>query len=83
MPDFPPPTCQEVATSSHPKQPITTALKQKKKEKTGQPYTSKHDSTQSQNVNWKSPTFWPMIDQAVKEQIGKPNLSEIIQTLQS
>ena len=55
-----------------------------KKEKTSQPYKpSKHDSTQSQNVNWKSPTFWPMIDQAVKEQIRKPNLSEIIWTLQS
>jgi len=38
---------------------------------------------QSQNINWKSPTFWPMIDQTVKEQVGKPNLSEIIQTLQS
>ena len=38
---------------------------------------------QSQNINWKSPTFWPMIDQATKEQVGKPNLTEIIQTLQS
>lgn len=38
---------------------------------------------QSQNINWKSPTFWPVIDQVVKEQIGKPNLSEIIWILQS
>ena len=27
--------------------------------------------------------FWPIIDQAVKEQIGKPNLSAVVQTLQS
>ena len=27
--------------------------------------------------------FWPIIDQVIKEQIGKPNLSEIIWILQS
>jgi len=54
-------------------------LKKKEKEKTCQPYKpSKHNSMQSQNINWKSPTFWPMIDQAAKEQVGKPNLSKII-----
>jgi len=54
-----------------------------KTEKTGQPYTSsKCDSMHNQYINWKSPTFWPVIDQVVKEQIGKPNLSEIIQILQ-
>jgi len=37
---------------------------------------------QSQNINWKSPAFWPMINQVVREQIGKPNLSEIVRTLQ-
>ena len=36
---------------------------------------------ESQNINWKSPALWPMIDQAVKEQKGKPNLSEVIRTL--
>ena len=69
---------------SCPKQLITTILKKKEKEKTGQSYKpSKCDSIQSQNINWKSPIFWPMIDQAAKEQVGKSNLSEIIRTLQS
>ena len=59
-------------------------LKEKEKKKTGQPQKpSKRDSGQSQNVNWRSPTFWPMIDQVVKEQIGRPNLTEIIQILRS
>ena len=42
----------------------------------------KRDSAQSYNINWKSLTYWPMIERVVKEQIGKPNLSRIIQTLQ-
>ena len=37
---------------------------------------------QSKNINWKSPTFWPIIDQVVREHIGKPNLREIVKTLQ-
>ena len=37
---------------------------------------------ESRNINWKSPTFWPMIDQVAKRQIGKPNLNEMIRTLQ-
>ena len=83
-PDLSIPTRLEVATASRPKQLIVTALKRKEKEKAGQPYKpSKQSSKQSQNINWKSPTFWPMIDRAVKEQVGKPNLSEIIRTLQS
>jgi len=82
IPDPHIPTHLEVATSSHPKQLIVTTLKQKEKESTGQPYQpSKRDSAQSHNINWKSPTFWPMINRAVKEQVGKPNLSKIIQTL--
>ena len=74
----------EVAASSRPKQLITSTLKCKEKEKAGQPYKpSKCDVVEIQNINWKSPTFWPIIDQVVKEQIGKPNLSEIVWTLQS
>jgi hypothetical protein len=73
----------EVATSPRPKQAIVSALKHKDKEKAGQPYKpSKHDTAENQNINWKTPTFWPMIDQAAKEQIGKPNLTELIRTLQ-
>ena len=83
-PDLSVPTRLEVAAASCPKQLTVTALKRKEKEKTGQPYKpSKKSSKQSQNINWRSPTFWPMIDRVVKEQVGKPNLSEIIRTLQS
>ena len=54
------------------------------KEKSGQSYKpSKQDVAESQKINWKSPMFWPMIDQAAREQIGKPNLKEMIWTLQS
>ncbi|KAF9643805.1 hypothetical protein BDM02DRAFT_3219951 [Thelephora ganbajun] len=84
IPDSHIPAWSEVAASSHPRQLIVSELKKREKEKTGQPYKpSKRNTVESQNINWKSPTFWPMIDQAVREQIGKPNLSGIIHTLQS
>lgn len=74
----------EVAASSRPKKAIVSAHKRQDKEKAGQPYKpSKRDTADPKNINWKSPTFWPMIDQAVQEQIGKPNLTEVIKTLQS
>jgi hypothetical protein len=74
----------EVASSSRPKQQIVSTLKQREKEKSGQPYkASKRDTMEKQNINWKSPTFWPIIDQVAKGQIGKPNLNEMIRTLQS
>ena len=67
------PTHLGVAASSRPKQLITTTLKKREKEKAGQQYKpSKRDSKPSQNINWKSPTFWPMIDQAVK--IGRAHV---------
>jgi hypothetical protein len=84
MPSLDGPTRSEVAASSRPKQLIVSALKHKEKEKAGQTYKpSKRDAIENQNINWKSPTFWPIIDQVVREQIGKPNLSEIIRILQS
>ena len=56
-PDLITPGHEEIAASLCPKQLIESTIKQKKKEKTGQPYKlSKYDSMQSQNINWKSPT---------------------------
>jgi hypothetical protein len=82
--DFPISTRLEVATSSRPRQLVVTNLKQREKEHAGEVYkSSKRDSAQSHNINWKSPTFWPMINKAVMEQVGKPNLSQIIRTLRS
>jgi hypothetical protein len=78
------PTHSEVAALSRPKQAIISALKKKKKEKAGELYKpSKRDTMEIQNINWKTPTFWPLINQVVEAHIGKPNLSEIIRTLQS
>jgi hypothetical protein len=81
-PDLHIPTRLEIAASTRPKQLVTTTLKQKEKEHAGQIYKpSKRDSAQIHNINWKSPTFWPMINKVAMEQVGKPNLSEIIRTL--
>lgn len=72
----------EIAASSRPKKLVVKTLKQKEKDNVGQIYkASKRDSAQSHNINWKSPTFWPMINKAAMEQVGKPNLSNIIRTL--
>ena len=69
----------EIAASSRPKKLVVKTLKQKEKDNVGQIYkASKRDSAQSHNINWKSPTFWPMINKAAMEQVGKPNLSNII-----
>ena len=71
-----------MAASSRPRQLIVTALKGKEKSHAGKTHIpSKHDSAKSSNINWKLPAYWPLIDQVVREQIGKPNLSEIERTL--
>ena len=58
-------------------------MKQEKKEKAGKPYiASKHDAAPHTAINCKSPTFWPVIDAAAKEQIGNPNLSKLVAVLQ-
>ena len=76
-------SCQKVAAYSHPRQLVVMILKKEDKSHTGKPYKpSKCDSAQNSNINWKSPTYWPLIDQVVREQIGKPNLSNIVWTLQ-
>jgi hypothetical protein len=72
------------AASSRPKQLIVKILKQKEKKNAGKPFNpSKCDYVQSQHINWKSPVFWPAIAQVVKEQGGKPNLSEVIWILRA
>lgn len=58
-------------------------VKRKEKEKTGEVYKpTKRESTPHTRINWKSPAFWPLIDQAAKQQMGKPNLTELIKQLQ-
>ena len=59
-------------------------VKRWEKEKAGKPYTpTKQESAPNTNINWKSPTFWPLIDQVARGQIGKPNLSKMVEELMS
>ena len=58
-------------------------MKKEEREKAGKKYTlSKHDAAPHKAVNWKSPTFWPMIDMVAQQQAGKPDHSELINQLQ-
>jgi len=57
-------------------------MKRREKEKAGKPHTpTKRESIPPKYINWKSPAYWPLIDQVVRQQIGKPNLSEIVRQL--
>jgi hypothetical protein len=72
----------EVVAASHPKRAIVAEMKQQK-EKAGKDYKpSKCDIAAHSTINWKSPTFWSMIETAADEQEGKPNLSKLVVTLQ-
>ena len=73
----------EVATASHPKKAIVAVMKKQKREKAGKNYTpSKRDTASNTTINWKSPMFWPMIDMAARQQVGKANLSKLVERLQ-
>ena len=57
-------------------------VKQRKKAKAGKLYTpTKRESAPPKNINWKSPAYWSLIDQAAREQVGKPNLSALVRQL--
>ena len=43
---------------------------------------SKHNEAPYKTINWKSPTYWPTIEMAVQQKIGKPNLSKLVDQLQ-
>jgi hypothetical protein len=68
---------------SRPRKAVVTELKRRKVEKTGEVFKpTKQESTPPTYVNWKSPAFWPLIDWAAKQQVGRPNHSELIRHLQ-
>jgi hypothetical protein len=72
----------EVAAASRPKRAIVAEMKRQKQEKAGKDYQpSKRDIAAHSTINWKSPTFWSMIQTAADEQRGKPNLSKLVDTL--
>lgn len=58
-------------------------MKRQQKEKAGKIYTpSKRDLAPHKTINWKSPTYWPLIEAAARKQVGKPNLSQLVNQLQ-
>ena len=72
------PSRAEVAAASRPKKAIVAEMKRYEKEKAGKVYVpSKHDAAPYKTINWMSPTFWPIIETAARQQIGKPNLSKL------
>jgi hypothetical protein len=57
-------------------------VKQQEKEKAGKVFKpTKRESATHSYINWKSPSLWPLIDQAAKQQVGKPNLTNLIKQL--
>lgn len=58
-------------------------LKKREATKDGNVYKpTKQETTSPTYINWKSPAFWPLIDQAAKQQVGKPNHTELIKGFQ-
>jgi len=43
---------------------------------------TKKESIPPKYINWHSPSLWPLIDQAARQQGGKPNLTELLRQLQ-
>ena len=39
------------------------------------------ESTPYTRISWTSPALWPLIDQAARRYIGKPNLTELVKRL--
>ena len=78
------PSHSEVAAASRPRKSILLEAKwQEREKKTGKVYKpSKRDTAPLKRVNWKSPTYWPMIEAAARRQTGKPNLSKLAKHLQ-
>ena len=80
-------TRSKIAASSRPKSLIVSTLKKKEKEETtGKPYkATKCESMEMKYINWKSPVFWPTINQVVQKHnkgVGKPSVRAVIRDLQ-
>jgi len=76
------PSRSNVAAASCPKKAIVTEMKRQQKEKAGKTYTpSKRDLAPHQTINWKSPIYWPLIEMAAQKQLGKPNITKLVDQL--
>lgn len=77
------PSRAQVAAASRPRKAILGEIKQREKKRAGKVYTpSKRDADPLKNINWMSPTFWPIIDAAAKKQGPKANISKLVRQLQ-
>ena len=76
------PSRSEVAAATRPKKAIVAEIKRQEGMKTGKPYkATKQDTAPHTTINWKSPIFWPVIERAARQQVGKPNLSKLVNQL--
>jgi biopolymer transport protein ExbD len=76
------PSRSEAAAASRPKKVIIAEIKRREQVKAGKPYKpSKRDEALQKTINWRSPTYWPMIEMAARKQVGKPNLTELVNQL--
>ena len=77
------PSRSTVAATSRPKKAIIAEMKRQENVKAGKPHKSaKRDIAPHTTINWKSPLFWPIIDMAARQQVGKPNDSKLVNQLQ-
>ena len=76
------PLQSEVAPASHPKKAIMEEMKWWASVKTRKPYkTTKHNEASHTSINWQSPTFWPIVEMVAHQQVGKPNLTKLVDQL--
>lgn len=77
------PSRADVAAMSRPKKAILIHVKEQKMKRDGKVYKpTKKESIPPKTINWHSPALWPLIDQAARQQAGKPNLTELLRQLQ-
>lgn len=59
-------------------------VKRRERVKDGKPYkATKREAAPPKTINWKSPTFWPIIHMAASQQVGKPNLTKLRKQLEN
>src|ERR1700679_2791674 len=76
------PSRSKVASASRPKKTIVAEMNRQESVKAGKAYKpSKRDEAPHKTINWRSPTFWPIIEMAARQQVGKPNHTKLVEQL--
>jgi hypothetical protein len=58
-------------------------MKCQEHKKVGKVYKpTKRDTAPEKTVNWLSPVYWPTIEAAARQWVGKPNLTKLVAQLQ-